>query len=107
MRGDSYKCADGCMLENKGEVTTEIFTVEGHSRTVTWQNVDIEMPIMSTASYNDDNYDVRYQTAGGQIINLQTNERSKFIRHGDVFFQKIIIRRPRKTNPGFVRPGTP
>ena len=54
------------MLKNKCETTTKIFSAEGHSRMVTWQNVDIEMLILSTASYNDDDYDVLYQKDGGR-----------------------------------------
>ena len=88
INGEAYACANGGMLANKGQVVTQTLTAEKHARQITWQNVAIEMPILSTSSYNDDNYDVQYHARGkgGTIINNDNGERIQFIRHGRVFF---------------------
>ena len=50
----SYATANGGTLHNMGQVTTVCKHQEGHTRTYTWQNVNVDMPILSTASMNDD-----------------------------------------------------
>ena len=57
-RGDSYACADGGTLKNEGQTTTDTRSAEGHAREITWQNVKVEFPILSTAGYTCDDYDV-------------------------------------------------
>ena len=110
----TYACANGSVLNNKGQTTTDVRfeKADGYQRQLTWQNVDIEMPIISTACLADDpehQSDVMYGRDGGQIIEVQGDKRSNFIRNGSVYFVKtylkqIMFERPNKA-PGFVRPG--
>ena len=53
----SYSTANGGTISNMGQVTTVCRHEAGHQRTYAWQNVKVDMPILSTACMNDDTDD--------------------------------------------------
>ena len=83
---------------------------DGHEREIVWQHVKIEMPILSTSALTDDPKhpsDILYQKDGGQVIEVDTSNKSGFIRHGKVYFMKTYMKRSAfgKPKQGFVRHG--
>ena len=110
-RGDTYSCANGSMLQNLGEATTEarLSSATGRARSITWQNVKIEFPILGTKALAADpehRSEIRYRDDGGSVVELQDNHSSPFISHGDVYVMKVCMRTKLLRKPeGFVRPG--
>ena len=91
----TYATANGGQLKNRGQVTTQARTQEGHNRTIVWQNVEIDMPILSTSGLCPEDGDlVGYHNKGGVIYNHKTRHIGKFVREGNVYFMKVLV--PRK-----------
>ena len=112
MSGATYACANGAVIKNKGQATTEVRVEKphGHSRNITWQNADIEMPILSTAGLADDAKhvsDITYGREGGHVLELEKTNRSDVVRHGDVYFMKTYFKRKtiQQKPAGFARHG--
>ena len=108
-KGQTYKAANGGILKNEGETDVQVKMQEGHIDNVTWQNVKLDMPILSTARVADNNggpaKKILYESDGGNVIRADGSTNA-FIRHGDVYFQKIYIpKRLTEDAPGFARPG--
>ena len=49
------------------------------------------MPILSTKLLAVANGELRYQSDGGQIVNIERNEKTHFISASGVYFQKMFI----------------
>ena len=112
LRGDTYSCANGGILENRGQARTpaRLATHDGRQRNITWQNVKIEFPILGTkglAADPDHKSEIRYRENGGTVVELEDKHESAFVSHGDVYFMKVYLRKKdmRTTDKGFVRLG--
>ena len=114
IRGDTYTCANGGALINKGQATTDVRFEkrDGHQRSITWQNVDTDVPTSSTAYLTDDPdhpSDVLNGKEQGQVIEkvqVGPDRRSSVPRHGNVYCMKICMNNTVfERQKGFVRPG--
>ena len=109
--GETYACANGTTLQNLGQTSTDVrlSSPNGRSRNITWQNVKIEFPIISTSGLAEDpehESEMRYRKDGGNVVELADQHHSKFVRHGDVYFMKVYLRKSLMKKPeGFARPG--
>ena len=88
--GQTYTAANGGVMHNHGETDLITKTQEGQVDTYTFQNVKLDMPILSTARVADTGKKLLYDSDGGLILRPD-GDTSKFIRHGDVYFQKIHV----------------
>ena len=99
------------VLPNLGQATTEVrlSTTTGRQRNVTWQNVNIEFPILGTkmlASDPEHKSEIRYREDGGTVVELRDDHSSPFVSHGDVYFMKVYMKKKiLQKHEGFVRPG--
>ena len=70
----------------------------------------IEFPILSTSALAEDpehESDILYSKGGGAVIEVDTKNTSKFVRHGSVYFMKTYLRkRDLHKKQDFARPGT-
>ena len=81
----------------------------GRERNVTWQNVNIEFPILGTkmlAADPEHRSEIRYRDDGGTVVELKDNHESPFVSHGDVYFMKVYMKKKHLRKPeGVARPG--
>ena len=57
-----------------------------------WQNVDVDMPILSTSGLCTSDGDlVGYHNKGGFVYNHETKDISKFVKEGNAYFMKAFV----------------
>ena len=63
-------------------------------------NAPVEMPILSTKLLAAANGELRYQSEGGQIVNIAKDEKSQFVSSSGVYFLKMCIAKKYLTPTG-------
>lgn len=66
-------------------------TQEGHLKGIIFKNANVSFPILSTGRIADNNNKVWYDRNGGDIVNLDSGETSRFIRAMGVYWIKMIL----------------
>ena len=101
-----YAAAHGGLMANKGETTIHAKTEQGNVKTITWQNVDLDMPILSTHYMTKDGQALLYGHEHGLWLDPKKNTADNFISHGDVYFMKLYVPKHLTTkDPVFSGPG--
>ena len=98
--------ANGEELKSRGCFKLEVLSSEGNILTKTFEDADVDMPIMSVtelASNGQLGSDVVFRKHEGAIVDVKTNAISKFVRRKGVYFMKIFT--PKNNESGFKRPG--
>ena len=79
---------------------------EGNTITRTFQNVEVDLPILGTSSMTESNGAVEYREHDGTATHGPTTAKNDFQRYGDVYFMKCYLPRDICGKPSdFVRPG--
>ena len=90
-------------VRKKVKVETEL----GLKCGITFQCADVDTPVLSTKLLAQTGHEVTYRKDCGDILDLKTGKRTKFVLRGGVYYIELKIRplvMP-KTDPSFVRPG--
>ena len=97
--------ACGGILKCYGRVKTT-GTVEGIPLDVTWQSMDVKVPILSVRQLIKNKCSVRFHKGGGYIKNTVTCERIPFFEHQGVYYLKMKFKSPKSPHPesGFAQP---
>ena len=98
--------ASGEELKSRGCFTLDLLTAEGNSIQQTFEDADVDIPIMSVtelASNGPIGSDVIFRKNDGAIVDLQSGAVSKFLRRKGVYFIKVFTLKNRQSS--FTRPG--
>ena len=101
--------ASGEELKSRGCFRLEAVTAEGNAVVQTFEDTDVDMPIMSVgelSSNGEHGSHVSFGKNDGYVIDLKTSATSKFHRRRGVYFMKIYVLRNKVVSPDFTRPGT-
>ena len=101
--------ASGEELVSRGCFDLDAFSAEGNKITQTFEDADVDMPIMSVGelSMNGElGSNVLFGERDGHVIDIKTNATSKFYRRRGVYFMKLYVLKDKTAEPDFVRPGT-
>ena len=90
-------------MRKKVKVETEL----GLKCGITFQCADVDTPVLSTKLLAQTGHEVTYRKDCGDILDLKTGKRTKFVLRGGVHYIKLNIRPPcdAEKDPSFVRPG--
>ena len=99
----AFAAANGSPIHNLGNFQVDFWTQEGHARQITFQNANVSFPILSTGRIADNNNTIWYDKDGGEIVDMQTGETSRFVRAMGVYWIQMALTPP--SAEGFGRPG--
>ena len=102
--------ASGEELPSRGCFDLHALTAEGNQLSQTFEDADVDMPIMSVGEISTNGElgtNVLFGERDGYIVDIKTGATSKFYRRRGVYFIKIYVLRDRLANVGFPRPGAP
>ena len=107
--GQQYLTADGTKLPNKGQKSFTAMTSEGRSIGVTYQMADVSRPLNSVGRICDRDNAVVFTKTTGFILNLWTQEKTRFSREEGVYALRTWIpksaRSAARASPDFARQG--
>ena len=93
-------------MQNVGESTVPTKTEEGTVRDITFQNVKLDPPILSTHEMTSDGSFLIMGHDQGFHLDPRDGACDKFISHADVYFQNIFVPRSLTSKQQlFSRPG--
>ena len=108
-RGIKSVAANGTEISMSEEMVIKAFTDEGEKAKITFQNGDVQMPILSVDKLSA-NHDSFFNDVGGKLIHRKTGKETKFIKKYGVYFIRLAI--PKDPNsdgkscrPDFAWPG--
>ena len=93
--------ASGEELKSRGCFTLNLLTAEGNSIQQTFEDADVDIPIMSVtelASNGPIGSDVIFRQNDGAIVDLQSGAVSKFLRRKGVYFIKVFTLKNRQSS---------
>ena len=104
-RSPDGESACGGILKCLGRVKTQ-GTVEGIPLNVTWQSMDVKVPILSVRQLVRNKHHVRFHEVGGYIRNTLTGQKIPFFEHQGVYYLKMKFSSPVDSphESDFVRP---
>ena len=100
--------ANGEELKSRGCFDVEVFSVEGHRMKQTFEDADVDMPIVAVSELSTNGElgsNVIFGEQEGYVIDLETDATSKFYKRKGVYFMKLYVPKNKPNNMGFVRPG--
>ena len=98
-RGVTFKNSSGGDMPLNGEFAIPTTTDEGHRGEIVFQNLEVEMPIVSVPMLCHHS-DVDFKKRGGTIRHRTTGEVSRFIKKSGVYFIKLKVKKALVTNDG-------
>ena len=101
--------ASGEELKSRGCFRLEAVSTEGNKVVQTFEDADVDMPIMSVGELSSNGElgsNVLFGEHDGHIIDIKTSATSKFHRRRGVYFMKIYVPKNKSIDPDFIRPGT-
>jgi hypothetical protein len=101
--------ASGEELVSRGCFDLEALSIEGNPISQTFEDADVDMPIMSVGELSGNGElgsNVLFGERDGHVIDIKTLATSKFYKRRGVYFMKIYMRKDRRGDAGFARPGT-
>ena len=99
---DTYAAANGSQISSGGKFNIDCSTQEGHDWTVSFRDADVAFPILSTGRLTDQGNYVLYHKTGGAIIDVQTGQRSEFVRALGVYWILLSVDPAILTEPNHV-----
>ena len=105
--GETATTAGGHELVNKGRCRIEA-TVDGVAFPVPFQNMEVDVPILSVRKYMQNGYDFHFTEDGGHMVCRLNNKVFKFIEADGAFWIKLKVQQPPNElppSPVFSRPG--
>ena len=108
LRPSSVKMAtaSGEELRSRGCFDMPLLTEEGHLINQTFEDADVDMPIISVTSLAANGLqgsDVIFRQHDGSIVDVEKKATSRFVRRKGVYFLKVYT--PNDNMSGFTRPG--
>ena len=104
--GVKYVSADGGEIPNEGELDVDLLTREGHECGMTWQVADIQKSLLAVSALTKTGHEVQFRKNDGDIVNLKTGKKIRFVRRGDLFVLTMWMKRRKpKGDAGFRRQG--
>ena len=105
-RGDSATTAGGHELKNEGRCRVET-KVDGHDFPVAFQNMRVDVPILSVRKYVKSGFAFHFSEEGGYMESKTNGKRFWFIESDGAFWIKMKVTPPSADDPitGFARPG--
>ena len=88
----------------------KLATVEGFNFPVPFQNMKVDVPIISVKKYLRNGYDFHFTEDGGHMRCRLNDRRFKFIEADEAYWIKLKVQKPGSTDsmrPDFARPGHP
>lgn len=109
--GESATTAGGHELRNEGRCRVEA-SVEGDDFPIAFQNMRVDVPILSVRKYVKGGWDFKFSEAdGGSMTCRQNGKVFHFIEADGAFWVKLKVSPPsniiERPSSGFTRPGTP
>ena len=107
--GEIATTAGGHELKNEGRVRVEA-TVNGESFPIPFQNMQVDVPILSVRKYVRNGWKFGFDEEGGYMKNKLNSKTFKFIEADGAYWIKMKIQTPDSSLlpvPGFIRPGNP
>ena len=77
-RGQSYRAANGGIIENEGEWNLKVQTIEGTNCAITMQVAEVKKPLLSVIKLCRKGNEVTFREDGGEIKNIKTGRKMKF-----------------------------
>ena len=102
--------ASGEELPSRGCFDIDALTAEGNQLSQTFDDADVDMPIMSVGEISTNGElgsNVLFGERDGYIVDIKTGATSKFYRRRGVYFIKIYVRKDKLAAVDFPRPGAP
>ena len=99
-KGTLYVAANGDLRPNRGKKNVPITTKEGQQRKINMQITDVNRALLSVAKVCDAGHTVTFTSKGGTIHNIETGEKTAFVRDRNVYRMRV-----RLTDTGFQRQG--
>ena len=105
-RGDSATTAGGHELRNEGRCRVET-KVDGHDFPVAFQNMRVDVPILSVRKYVKSGFAFHFSEEGGYMESKTNGKKFWFIESDGAFWIKMKVTPPSADDPitGFARPG--
>ena len=75
---------------NKGSCSVT-GTVDGHQSTIKFQDMEVEMPILSVRKMVKNKHRVQFHENGGYIENIATGHKMLFHQHAGVYYLKLKV----------------
>ena len=100
--------ASGEELKSRGCFKLEARSAEGHRIVQTFEDADVDMPIMSVVELSENGElgsDVVFRKSDGAILDVKHETSSRFVKRRGVYFMKLYVPRNRADPAGFARPG--
>ena len=105
-------------LHSRGTFQINARTSEGHVISPTFEDADVEMPIVAItdiATNGHDGTETLFRCNGGEIVDFETRNKSNFIRRNGVYFMKMYYKTDQcssscnhsEPESDFIRPGNP
>ena len=95
-------------FSNDGEFTIPFRSYNGYSRSITYLNAKVAMPITSSRRWNKDGHEGTLGADYGSTTKLATGEQDPLICRSGVYFMKMNVKRKfLEPAQGVGRPGTP
>ena len=93
---------------SRGCFKLEAYSSEGNRITQTFEDADVDMPIMSVAELSENGAlgsDVVFRKKDGAMVDIRSETTTRFVRRKGVYFMKIFFPEDLKNNSDFTRPG--
>ena len=100
--------ASGEELKSRGCFKLEARSAEGHRIVQTFEDADVDMPIMSVVELSANGElgsDVVFRKSDGAILDVKHETSSKCVKRRGVYFMNLYVPRNRADPAGFARPG--
>ena len=94
-------------MPSRGCFDLEALSAEGNRLSQTFEDADVDMPIMSVGELSANGElgsNVLFGKRDGYIIDIKTNATSKFYRRRGVYFMKLYVLKDKQAESDFVRP---
>ena len=85
--------ANNSEVPNRGEVHVEGVTEQGHQVSVTFQDADVGMPILSVGELTDTKHKVDFEDYGRETLHKPTGTVTPVVRKLGVCFVKLFVPR--------------
>ena len=94
-----FDVANGQRLRHQGFINTNVKTVEGEDKSITWKHGDVALPILSTHELARNHNRLEYDEDEGWIRNKVTGKTTRFIQAGGVQFAQLLVPKHIAKNP--------
>ena len=92
--GGRYRAANGSRLPNLGQQVATFRTPEGLSRSLRFQIVGVERPLISVAQLARTGHRAELGADEGHIVHVPSGQRLRLLRAGGVYLLRMMVKGP-------------